>query len=132
VSLTPNNAGVVVKPYFHTVWEIFMYAVTGASGRLGRLVIDILLTKLELSTIVALVRDTAKVADLTKRGVIVRAFNYDRPETLLPALESVERLLLISSSEVGQRERQHRAVINAAQSAVRQVRWKIAAAFGRP
>ena len=94
-----------------------MYAVTGASGQLGRLVVENLITRIEPSRIVALVRDPAKLSDLADRGVVVRAFDYNAPETLTPALEGVERLLLISSSEVGQRELQHRAVINAAKAA---------------
>ncbi|ASY44127.1 NAD(P)-dependent oxidoreductase [Sphingobium xenophagum] len=94
-----------------------MYAVTGASGQLGRLVIDALLATVEPGAIVALVRDPAKLADLESRGVHVRAFDYGKADTLVPALDGVKRLLLISSSEVGQREAQHRAVIAAAKAA---------------
>lgn len=94
-----------------------MYAVTGASGQLGRLVIDDLLGRVPADQIVALVRDPAKLADLASRGVVVRAFDYDAPDTLEPALAGVERLLLISSNEVGRREAQHRAVIDAAKTA---------------
>lgn len=94
-----------------------MYAVTGASGQLGRLVIDALLETVEPGELVALVRDTAKVADLADRGVLVRPFDYDRPDTLAPALAGVDRLLLISSSEVGLRLPQHKAVIKAAKTA---------------
>lgn len=94
-----------------------MYAVTGATGQLGRLVIDALLGSLVPDQIVALVRDPAKLADLAERGVEVRAFDYASPKTLAPALKGVDRLLLISSSEVGQREAQHRAVIDAAKTA---------------
>lgn len=94
-----------------------MYAVTGASGQLGRLVLADLLGRVEPGQIVALVRDPAKLSDLAALGVSVRAFDYAQPETLAPALAGVERLLLISSSEVGQREAQHRAVIDAAKTA---------------
>lgn len=94
-----------------------MYAVTGASGQLGRLVLADLLDKVEPAQIVALVRDPAKLSDLAALGVSVRAFDYAQSETLAPALAGVERLLLISSSEVGQREAQHRAVIDAAKAA---------------
>src|SRR3546814_637597 len=76
-----------------------------------------LLVSVAPDQIVALVRDPAKLADLAQRGVVVRAFDYARAETLTPALAGVERLLLISSSEVGQREAQHRAVIEAAKAA---------------
>ncbi|UAK25238.1 NAD(P)H-binding protein [Sphingomonas nostoxanthinifaciens] len=94
-----------------------MYAVTGASGQLGRLVLDGLLETVEPDKIMALVRDPAKLAEIAQRGVIVRAFDYDAPETLAPALDGVERLLLISSNDVGRREVQHRAVIDAAVAA---------------
>lgn len=94
-----------------------MLAITGASGQLGRLVIKKLLEKLPAGEIVAAVRDPAKVADLAAAGVQVRQADYDRPETLATAFEGVDRLLLISSSEVGRRAVQHRAVIDAARRA---------------
>ncbi|MFF0952870.1 SDR family oxidoreductase [Rhizobium leguminosarum] len=94
-----------------------MYAVTGASGQLGHLVIDALLKTVKPDHVVALVRDPAKLGDLAARGVVVRAFDYNAPATLVPALEGVGRLLLISSSEVGSRLAQHRAVIDAAKTA---------------
>jgi NAD(P)H dehydrogenase (quinone) len=89
-------------------------AVTGATGQLGRLVIAALKAKAPATNIVALVRSPEKAADL---GVEARAFDYSRPETLAPGLVGVETLLLISSSEIGQRVAQHRNVIAAAQAA---------------
>jgi NAD(P)H dehydrogenase (quinone) len=94
-----------------------MYAITGASGQLGRLVVETLLETVAPGNVVALVRDPAKLSDLAGRGVVVRSFDYDRPETLVPGLEGIDRLLLISSSEVGKRVPQHRAVIAAAKAA---------------
>jgi NAD(P)H dehydrogenase (quinone) len=94
-----------------------MYAITGASGRLGRLALESLLGKVEPTEVVALARNPAKLAKLAALGVDVRAFDYDSPKTLHPALEGVKRLLLISGSDVGQRERQHGAVIDAAKRA---------------
>ncbi|WP_294330005.1 SDR family oxidoreductase [uncultured Sphingomonas sp.] len=94
-----------------------MYAVTGASGQLGRLVVDSLLEKVAPDQIVALVRNPASVADFAAKGVTVRAFDYDAPETLAPALAGVTRLLLISGNAVGSRVPQHRAVIDAAKAA---------------
>jgi len=93
------------------------YAVTGASGQLGRHVLDTLLTKVAASDIVAVVRDPAKLADYSAKGVDVRAGDYDAPETLASALEGVDRLLLISGNALGQRPRQHAAVIDAAKQA---------------
>lgn len=94
-----------------------MIAVTGATGQLGRIVIDTLLKKVPAGEIVAAVRTPAKAADLAAQGVIVRQADYSQPETLRAAFAGVDKLLLISGSEVGQREAQHKAVIEAAQAA---------------
>lgn len=94
-----------------------MYAVTGSTGHLGRLVIDKLLETVSPGEIVAIARTPDKASDLAARGVVVREGDYDRPETLGPAFEGVDKLLLISASEPGQRARQHRAVIEAAEEA---------------
>ena len=86
-------------------------AVTGASGQLGHLVIEHLKEKVPASTIVGLVRKPEKAKDL---GVQTRAADYTQPATLEAALEGVDTLLLISSSETGQRVAQHANVIAAA------------------
>lgn len=89
-------------------------AVTGASGQLGHLVIADLIKAGHKADVVALVRSLSKAADL---GVALREADYGRPETLLPALQGVDTLLLISSSEIGQRAVQHSNVIAAAKAA---------------
>lgn len=94
-----------------------MIAVTGATGQLGRLVIEALLKKVPAEQIVAAVRSPEKAADLAAKGVTVRKADYSQPDTLMSAFSGVDKLLLISGSEVGQREAQHQAVINAAKSA---------------
>ncbi|CAE6940746.1 SDR family oxidoreductase [Vibrio alginolyticus] len=94
-----------------------MIAVTGATGQLGQLVIKHLLNKVEPQQIVALVRSLDKAASLTSLGIQVRQADYSKPETLDSALEGVTKLLLISSSEVGQRAVQHKNVIDAAKQA---------------
>lgn len=94
-----------------------MIVITGASGQLGRLVIEALLKKLPASEIVAAVRKPESVADLAARGVIVRQADYDRPETLSSAFAGADKLLLISANEVGRRLPQHAAVIDAARTA---------------
>lgn len=91
-----------------------MIVVTGATGQLGRLVIENLLRSVPASQIVAAVRDPAKAADLSARGVSVRRADYTQVESLDAAFAGADKLLLISSSEVGQRVAQHRAVIDAA------------------
>lgn len=92
-------------------------AVTGATGHLGRLVIDELLDNgVPPAQIVAVVRDVTKAHDLADRGVDVRHGDYDEPESLGIALQGVDRLLLVSSSDVGRRVAQHQAVVDAAQA----------------
>lgn len=94
-----------------------MIAVTGATGHLGQLVINGLLTKIPAQEIVASVRNPQKAQALSAKGVVVREADYSRPETLERAFAGVEKLLLISSSEIGQRVAQHKAVIQAAKAA---------------
>lgn len=89
-------------------------AITGATGQLGRLVVARLRSKAPSEPLVALVRSPAKAADL---GIPAREADYARPETLVGALAGIATLLLISSSEVGQRAIQHRNVIQAAKQA---------------
>lgn len=89
-------------------------AITGATGQLGRLVVAALKTRVDPTTILALARTPASGADL---GVTVHEADYGRPETLAAALKGVQTLLLISSSEVGQRAAQHQNVIEAAKAA---------------
>ena len=84
------------------------------SGQLGRLAIQFLLSRHPAARILAIARDPAKIADLAEAGVQVRQGDYDRPDTLDAALAGVERLLLVSSSEIGKRAPQHQAVIDAA------------------
>jgi NAD(P)H dehydrogenase (quinone) len=88
--------------------------VTGATGQLGRLVVDKLEAKVGASGIVALVRSPQKAADL---GVPARKADYDEPGTLATALAGVNTLLLISGNEVGRRAAQHRNIIEAAKAA---------------
>jgi len=93
-------------------------AVTGASGQLGQLVISQLLERTEAKNIVALVRNPEKLSDLSSKGIEVRAFDYaQNADELSVQLAGVDKLLLISSSEVGQRTVQHQNVINAAKLA---------------
>jgi NAD(P)H dehydrogenase (quinone) len=90
------------------------YAVTGATGKLGRLVLDEMLRKVPAGEVVALARDPAALSDYAAKGVQVRQADYDDPASLDAALQGVDRVLLISGNAVGQRERQHGNVIAAA------------------
>lgn len=94
------------------------YAVTGASGHLGRLAVDALLRRgVPARNVFALVRRPDKAGDLADLGLGVREADYDRPETLDAALEGIERLLLVSSPTVGNRVEQHTNVLRAADAA---------------
>jgi len=88
--------------------------ITGATGQLGRLVVEKLIQKVAAENIVALVRTPEKAKDL---GVETRAFDYSKPESLAASLQGIDKLLLISSNEIGQRLPQHLAVIEAAKKA---------------
>lgn len=92
-------------------------AVTGATGQLGRLVLEELLISQEPGSLVAVVRDAAKAGELGARGVQVRVADYSDPAALTEALAGVDKLLLVSGSEVGSRVAQHANVINAAKAA---------------
>lgn len=91
-----------------------MIAITGATGQLGRLVIGKFEQIAPCEKLVALVRNPAKAADLAKPGLELRAADYNDSGALDKALRGVDKLLLISSSEIGQRFVQHRNVIEAA------------------
>lgn len=89
-------------------------ALTGASGNLGRLTIDELLSRgTPAGQIVAIVRDPRKLTDLAEAGVTVRQADYGSPDGWTDALAGVERLLLVSVSGPGA-SAAHRTVIDAA------------------
>jgi NAD(P)H dehydrogenase (quinone) len=91
--------------------------VTGATGQLGRHVIEALLERnVPATDIVAAGRSVDKLADFAEQGVVVRAIDYSDAESVAAALRGARRVLLISGSEVGQRVEQHRTVIEAAKA----------------
>lgn len=95
-----------------------MILVTGATGQLGKLVITGLLARgVAADTIVAAVRNPDKADDLVHLGVKVRKADYTDTASLQTAMSDVKRVVLVSSSEVGQRTAQHQNVINAAKDA---------------
>ncbi|MFC1430311.1 SDR family oxidoreductase [Streptacidiphilus sp. N1-3] len=91
--------------------------VTAATGQLGRLVVDSLLSRVPASEVAVAVRSPEKAADIAALGVEVRRADYAQPETWAAALAGVDRLLLISGTDMGARVDQHRAVIEAAKAA---------------
>ena len=93
--------------------------VTGASGQLGRQVLELLLAT-HAGAIIATSRSPEKLADLRARGVEVRAANFDDEAGLKAAFTGAERALLISTDTLGvpgQRLAQHQAAVRAFESA---------------
>ncbi|MFI0240895.1 SDR family oxidoreductase [Streptomyces sp. NPDC016845] len=92
--------------------------ITGATGHLGRLVVEGLLDAgVPAGDVAAVVRDKEKAATLADRGVELRVADYNAPETLSEVFRAGDKVLLISGSEVGRRAAQHQAVIDAAKAA---------------
>ncbi len=91
--------------------------VTGASGQLGQLVLDHLRRLAPDTPVAGLVRNEQDAAKLRAKGVEPRVADYTDPASLRSAMAGVDRLLLISSSAVGQRRAQHQNVIDAAKAA---------------
>lgn len=94
--------------------------ITGATGQLGQLVLAKLKEKTDVSNLVALVRTPTKAESL---GIETRAFDYNQSEGLEASLKGIDYLMMISGSEIGQREAQHTNVINAAKLAG--VKWMV-------
>lgn len=94
-----------------------MIVITGATGHLGRLIIAELLKTHPAVELIAAVRSPAKAQDLEELGIEIRLADYDKAETLRAAFKGADRLLLISSNDLGRRIEQHRAVIDAARQA---------------
>ncbi|HEX2906425.1 MAG TPA: NAD(P)H-binding protein [Phototrophicaceae bacterium] len=93
--------------------------VTGASGNLGRRVVELLL-EAQTGPIVAATRTPDKLKEFSERGVTVRRADFDDSASLAAAFQDVDRLLMISTDDLsipGKRIRQHRAAIQAAEAA---------------
>lgn len=91
--------------------------VTGASGQLGALVIKHLAARGASDQVIALVRNDDQKAAFAAQGISTRHGDYEDADSLRAALQGVDKLLLISSSAIGQRARQHGNVIAAAKDA---------------
>jgi NAD(P)H dehydrogenase (quinone) len=90
--------------------------VTAATGQLGSLVIDELLTRVPADQVVAVVRNAEKAAGIAARGVELRIADYGDPAALAGALRAGDTVLLISGMDPD-RVDQHKSVINAAKEA---------------
>jgi len=92
--------------------------VTGATGHLGRHVVEQLLEKVPAEQITAVVRDEAKAADFAARGVKLAIADYNAPETFDGLFAAGDKVLLISGNEFDKgRPAQHQVVIDAAKAA---------------
>ncbi|MFI5936032.1 SDR family oxidoreductase [Actinoplanes sp. NPDC051494] len=92
--------------------------VTGATGHLGRIAIESLLSRgVPAGDIVAVGRSVEKIKDLADRGVVVKKASYDEPESLRAAFAGADKLLFVSASDPGQRITQHLNIIEAARTA---------------
>ena len=95
-----------------------MILITGATGNFGKSAIDFLLKKnFPAGQISALVRDPAKAADLSAKGVSLKTGDYNDYDSLVKAFQGVEKLLLVSSSDLNDRSQQHLNAIKAAREA---------------
>lgn len=95
-------------------------AVTGATGHLGRLIINNLRERIPSDNLIALTRSVEKAKDM---NLEVREFDYEKLATLKPALTGVDTLLLISASEIGKRVAQHKNIMEAVKQS--SIKWII-------
>ncbi len=93
-----------------------MILVTGANGHFGKAAIDFLLKKIPAQNIAALVRDEAKATDLKAKGMEVRIGSYDDPASLKAALKGIDKVLLVSGTDIDNRLQQHKNVVDAART----------------
>ncbi|MDF2724002.1 MAG: hypothetical protein K0Q59_3677 [Paenibacillus sp.] len=91
--------------------------VTGATGKLGELVVEALLNKLPAGQIAVSVRDPKKAERWTAAGVEVRYGDFDDEASLEKAFAGIDRLLIISTADFQHRLRQHTTAIRAAKKA---------------
>lgn len=95
-----------------------MILITGATGQLGRLIVEETLKRVPAAQLAVSVRDAAKAADLAAKGIAVRTADYGRPETLTAAFAGINTLMLVSGdADNATRIAQHRNAIAAAKAA---------------
>src|ERR1700733_8624091 len=91
--------------------------ITGANGKLGRLATGFLLEQLPPSDVILVTRTPERLSGLAARGVDVRFGDFDQPESLKAAFAGADRILVVSTMDIGRRLEQHRAAVDAARGA---------------
>lgn len=95
-----------------------MILVTGATGHFGKATIDFLLKKgISANNISALVRDETKAEDLKAKGIVIKIGDYNNYNSLLEAFRGVDKLLLVSGSDLAKRSKQQADTVKAAKEA---------------
>ncbi len=88
--------------------------VTGATGKLGGAVVEQLMKKTPAGQIATLSRKAEKVAEMQSKGLKAYQGAYDDKESLEKAMQGIDKVLLISGNDQGDRMQQHKNVIDAA------------------
>jgi uncharacterized protein YbjT (DUF2867 family) len=78
-----------------------MIVITGATGRLGTLILDRLLERVPAGDVGVSVRDPGLATALADRGVRVRRGDFTDPATLPSAFEGADQVLVVSASIAG-------------------------------
>ncbi len=95
-----------------------MILVTGATGNLGKSTIDFLLEKgIPSNSIAAMVRDETRKDDVLEKGISIRIGDYDNYDQLVAAFAGIDKLLLVSGTDIANRGKQHKNVVEAAKVA---------------
>ncbi len=94
--------------------EMEKILVTGATGKLGTEVVNLLLKKTDPKNISVLVRDTTKAVDFKKAGITIQQGDYGKYNSLLNAFKGIDKLYFISTNAMTDREIQHENVVKAA------------------
>lgn len=95
-----------------------MIVVTGATGRLGALIVQRLLERVPADRVGVSVRNTERAADLAAQGVRVRRGDFGEPDTLDSAFDGADQVLVVSVDTLGDDAvAQHKTAVDAARRA---------------
>lgn len=91
--------------------------ITGATGHLGKAVINELISRNQTGQLSAMVRDLSKGRELETKGVQLVQGDYNDYDSLVAAFQGVDKLYFVSGSDVAHRSRQHENIVQAANAA---------------